>query len=182
MDGMMVGTYKRMHFHTWDNQQWQPRNTWLTSYEAINNINRVMMQIEAGSLPLTEQQALPYKAELRTLRGLMVIQSLCDSHGNIPLVTKYSDELPVQKTRTEIYNFIITEITESLPNLSATVDKNNLWQGKLNGQHGNYWLVCTSMLKFIRDLLNGRNVLKLVIRLLPAEIIFSNRITGILLK
>ena len=116
------GTYKRMHFHTWDNQQWQPRNTWLTSYEAINNINRVLMQIEAGSLPLTEQQALPYVAELRTLRALWY-SILCDSHGNVPLVTKYSDELPVQKTRAEIYNFIITEITESLPNLSASVDK-----------------------------------------------------------
>jgi len=67
------GTYKRMHFHTWDNQQWQPRNTWLTSYEAIGNINRVMKQIDEGELPLTEQQALPYKAELRSNCGVLLV-------------------------------------------------------------------------------------------------------------
>lgn len=116
------GTYKRMHFHTWDNQQWQPRNTWLTAYEAINNINRVMKQIADGDLPVTEEQALKVNSELRALRALWY-SILCDTHGNVPLVTKYSDELPVQKTRTEVYNFVITELTEALPNLPSNVDK-----------------------------------------------------------
>ncbi len=116
------GTYKRMHFHTWDNQQWQPRNTWLTSYEAINNINRVLSQVEEGSLPLTEELALSLKSELRALRVLWY-SILCDSHGNVPLVVSYSDEVPTQKTRVEIYNFVISELTEVLPNLPANVDK-----------------------------------------------------------
>lgn len=116
------GTYKRMHFHTWDNQQWQPRNTWLTAYEAIGNINRVMKQISEGDLPVTEEQALKVNSELRAVRALWY-SILCDTHGNVPLVTKYSDELPVQKTRAEIYNFVITELTEAMPNLPANVDK-----------------------------------------------------------
>lgn len=116
------GTYKRMHFHTWDNQQWQPRNTWLTSYEAINNVNRVLLQVEEGSLPLTEELAILLKSELRALRALWY-SILCDTHGNIPLVISYSDEIPTQKTRVEVYNFIISELTEVLPNLPDNVDK-----------------------------------------------------------
>ena len=116
------GTYKRMHFHTWDNQQWQPRNTWLTSYEAINNINRVLSQVDAGSLPLDEAQTVAIKAELRALRALWYA-ILCDTHGNIPLVISYSDEVPTQKTRTEVYDFIVSELIDVLPNLPANVDK-----------------------------------------------------------
>lgn len=116
------GTYKRMHFHTWDNQQWQCRNTWLTSYEAINNINRVMMQIDGGSLPVTEAQAVTIKAELRALRALWY-SILCDTHGNVPLVITYSDEVPEQKSRKEVYNFIISELKEVIPNLPSEVNQ-----------------------------------------------------------
>lgn len=116
------GTYKRMHFHTWDNEQWQPRNTWLTAYEAINNINRVLMQANGGSLPLTEEQVVDVDAELRALRALWYA-ILCDTHGNVPLVITYSDEIPEQKSRAEVFNFIINELIEVIPNLSETVDK-----------------------------------------------------------
>lgn len=116
------GTYKQMHFHTWNSLSWQPQNTWLTSYEAINNINRVMKQIDEGSLPVTEQQTVAIKGELRALRALWY-SILCDTHGNIPLVVKYDDEVPVQKTRSEVYNFIVSELTEVLPALPSTVSK-----------------------------------------------------------
>ncbi len=117
------GTYKRMHFHTWDNEQWQPRNTWLTAYEAINNINRVLKQLGDGSLPVTEEQAIPVEAELRALRALWY-SILCDTHGNVPLVITYSDEIPEQKSRKEVYDFIVAEILEVLPDLSAGVNTN----------------------------------------------------------
>lgn len=117
-----AGTYKRMHFHTWDNEQWQCRNTWLTAYEAINNINRVMMQVSGGSLPVDEEQAIAVDAELRALRALWY-SILCDTHGNIPLVITYSDDVPEQKSRTEVYNFIISELTEVISDLPENVDK-----------------------------------------------------------
>lgn len=116
------GTFKQMHFHTWNNQSWQPQNTWINCYEGINNINRVLMQVEDGSLPMSTQQAVSVKSEMRALRALWY-SILCDTHGNVPLVITYSDEIPVQKTRVEVYNFVISELTEVLPNLPANVDK-----------------------------------------------------------
>jgi starch-binding outer membrane protein, SusD/RagB family len=115
------GTYKRMHFHTWDNVQWQPRNTWKTAYKAINNINRVILQLGNGSLPITKEDAIPFVAELRALRALWY-SILCDTHGNVPLIINYSDEIPEQKSRKEVYDFIIAELTEVLPDLSAEVN------------------------------------------------------------
>jgi hypothetical protein len=116
------GTYKRMHFHTWNNLQWQPRNTWLTSFEAINNINRVLMQVTSNSLPLTEKQIIETESELRALRALWY-SILCDTHGNVPIITTYSDEIPEQKTRSEVYKFVIEELLQTIPNLPVNVDQ-----------------------------------------------------------
>ncbi len=118
------GTYKRMHFHTWDNEQWQCRNTWLTCYEAINNVNRVMSQIQSGSLPIEEEQSVKVVAELRALRVLWY-SILCDTHGNVPLVIAYNDELPKQSSRADIYKFIIDELTDTdvIDNLTEVVDQ-----------------------------------------------------------
>lgn len=116
------GTYKRMHFHTWNNLQWQPRNTWINCYDGINNVNRVILQIESGSLPLEEGQAEPIIAEMRALRALWY-SILVDTHGNVPLITKFSDEIPEQKSRSEIYVFIVSELNEVIPQLAENVDQ-----------------------------------------------------------
>ena len=123
------GTYKRMHFHTWNNLQWQPRNTWINCYNGINNVNRVILQVESGSLPLEEGQDVDIIAEMRALRALWY-SILLDTHGNVPLIEKFSDEIPEQKSRSEIYQFIVDELTEVIPLLSETVDQSTY--GRLN--------------------------------------------------
>ncbi|MDG3581807.1 RagB/SusD family nutrient uptake outer membrane protein [Galbibacter pacificus] len=115
------GTYKRMHFHQWDNTQWQPRNTWITCFNGINSANRVILQIESGNLPVSEEQAASIIAEMRALRALYY-SMLIDTHGNVPIIASYSDEIPTQNTRQEVYDFIVSELTEIIPSLTETVD------------------------------------------------------------
>ncbi|MNQ51018.1 SusD family protein [compost metagenome] len=116
------GTYKRMHFHEWDKTEWQPRNTWITCFNGINSVNRVILQIESGKLPVSAEQAISIKAEMRGLRALYY-SMLIDTHGNVPIISSYSDQLPTQNTRAEVYDFIVSELTEVIPNLSENVDK-----------------------------------------------------------
>ncbi|MDN3594141.1 RagB/SusD family nutrient uptake outer membrane protein [Zunongwangia endophytica] len=116
------GVYKRMHFHTWNETQWQPRNTWITCFNGINNINRVISQIESGSLPIEEEQALNVISEMRAVRALYY-SILVDTHGNVPILEDFSDAIPQQATREEVYNFIVTELNEVIPNLKETVDQ-----------------------------------------------------------
>ncbi|KJD33887.1 starch-binding protein [Tamlana nanhaiensis] len=115
------GTYKRMHFHEWTETQWQPRNTWINCFNGINSANRVILQIELGQLPVSEEQAAAIIAEMRGVRALYY-SMLIDTHGNVPIIASYSDELPVQSSRADVYNFIVSELTEVIPDLSEVVD------------------------------------------------------------
>jgi starch-binding outer membrane protein, SusD/RagB family len=51
-----------------------------------------------------------FRAEARFLRALSYWHGL-DLYGNIPLVTSISTEPPSQNTRTEVYDFIVSELT-----------------------------------------------------------------------
>ncbi|RAV27620.1 RagB/SusD family nutrient uptake outer membrane protein [Sinomicrobium soli] len=116
------GIYKRMHFHTWTNTDWQPRNTWITCFNGINNINRVILQITSGEYPVDESQVDYIMAEMRGLRALYY-SILIDTHGNVPVISDYTAELPVQHTREEVYDFIVSELTEVIPLLTDVVDQ-----------------------------------------------------------
>ena len=126
-----AGTYRRMHQHTWNAVQWQPYNTWQQAYASITKANRVIMQVEDGTLPLPEETGKAAVAELRAARAL-AYYLLLDNHGNVPIVTDYRDvTLPDQKTRKELYDFVVKELTEIIPALSEDVEsmygRMNVW-------------------------------------------------------
>jgi len=128
------GTYRRMHQHTWNALQWQPYNTWQQAYSSITKANMVIMQIEDGTLPLQGDVAKAAIAELRAARAL-AYYLLLDNHGNVPIVTDYRDvELPQQRTRKELYDFVVKELTEATPDLSSEVSpmygRMNVWAAK----------------------------------------------------
>lgn len=129
-----AGTYRRMHQHMWNSEQWQPQNTWNQSYASITQANRVIAQIEDGDIPLEEELAATAIAELRAARAL-AYYLLLDNHANVPIVTDFRDvSLPQQRTRQEVYDFVIAEITAVLPALSEEVSsmygRMNRWAAK----------------------------------------------------
>lgn len=117
------GIYRRMHEHTWTTTESNVTSCWNSAFGGITNCNRVIYQIESGQIPVTsgKEETL---AELRVLRA-SYYYTLCDLYGNVPIVTKFNVEkgfLPEQSTRKQVYDFIIKEITESMPLLSENVD------------------------------------------------------------
>jgi hypothetical protein len=128
-----AGTYKRMHYHTWTSLQSQPANAWASSFRSITTANRVLSQIAEGELPITAGKEATI-AELKAVRAL-AYYLLLDNHGNVPIVTDFRDiSLPKQSTRKEVYDFIIKELTEAMPNLSenasTTYGQMNKWAAK----------------------------------------------------
>jgi hypothetical protein len=124
------GTYRRMHQHQWTSEQWQPTNTYQTAYSGINSANRVLDQVLADALPTGDLKEATI-IELRAIRAFWYA-ILLDTHGNVPLVTAFTDEVPVQASRNEVYNFVVSELTEILPSLSeevgpATYGRINKW-------------------------------------------------------
>lgn len=116
------GTYRRMHEHVWTPTQGQPNGLYNRCYSGINNANRVLFQIESGEIPVpTGKEAII--AELKAARAYYYYL-LLDNHGNVPVVTDFKDtSLPVQKTRQQVYDFVVKEFTDAIPNLSPVVSK-----------------------------------------------------------
>ena len=127
------GIYRRVHEHAWTIDEDIVYQTWDRTYYGIATCNRIIYQIESGFVPVGDLKESVI-AELRALRAAYYYV-LCDLYGNVPIVTDFDVEegyLPEQHTRTEVYNFIVTEITESLPYLSeersgATYGRFNKW-------------------------------------------------------
>ncbi len=124
------GSYRRVHEHVWTNTDGTGGN-WSAAYGGITNCNRLIFQIESGKLPVPtgKENVL---AEIRALRASFYYV-LCDLYGNVPIVTKFDVEpgfLAEQNTRQEVYDFVIKELTETLPLLSDEATK--LYYGRFN--------------------------------------------------
>ena len=113
------GTYIRLHEHRWDANQGQPAGLWTNAFNGINAANRVIYQIDTGLIPLDAAVKTSTLAELKAMRAYYY-SLLLDNFGNVPIVTDFSStEVPAQSTRQQVYDFVVKELTEAIPNLST---------------------------------------------------------------
>src|SRR6266480_2250354 len=126
------GTYISLHKHLWDATQGQPATLWGNAFSGINNVNRIIYQIQAGIVPVPDTSKPRLIAELRALRAYNY-SLLLDNFGNVPIVTDFkATGLPDQATRQQVYDFVVQELTSTLPDLSpakgtATYGRMNRW-------------------------------------------------------
>lgn len=100
------GLYIKMHHHEFTPQTWEIDNTWVQSYGGIFQCNTILAESETSD----EQ-----KAQLKVLRAYFYWR-LMDVFGNIPLVVTAGTDV-AQSTRTEAYNFIVSELLDAIPGL-----------------------------------------------------------------
>jgi starch-binding outer membrane protein, SusD/RagB family len=113
------GVYIRLHEHRWDASQGQPNGLWGTAFSGINAANRVIYQIESGVIPVDAATKTGVIAELRAVRAYYY-SILLDNFGNVPIVTDFTaTDLPEQSTRQQVFDFVVKELTETIPQLSA---------------------------------------------------------------
>jgi hypothetical protein len=125
-----AGMYKRIHLHNWNSENPQMNNMWQTLYSGVINCNRVIEQLDKGVIPIpggTTKEALI--SEMKVTRAFFY-WLICDNFGNAPLVVSTATETPEQSSRQDIYNFIVKDITDAIPNLSEANDK--LMYGRFN--------------------------------------------------
>ena len=131
-NGWVDGGVHRLVFeHQWSTDHEVVNNCWNHLYAGINNCNRVLFQIESGGIPVTEGKEETI-AELKVLRASYYYM-LCDLYGNVPIMTKYDvpeGYVPEQSTRKEVFDFVITEVTENMSLLSDT--KGGMSYGRFN--------------------------------------------------
>jgi hypothetical protein len=132
------GQWIRVHRHNYNANEESVNNGWNFLYGGVNDCNRVIalfeQLVEEGSV--TQEDAAAFIAEVRTIRALFYYW-LMDSYGNVPVVTSFvgADPTPPTKSRTEVFNFIESELNTTVPLLSKAKDATtyarfNYWAGK----------------------------------------------------
>lgn len=130
------GVYRRIHEHKWTTDDDIVINVWTRAYQGITNCNRIIYQVQTGSIPVAAKDTTSLIAEMKLLRA-SYYWVLCDMYGNVPIVDKFDvpeGYLPKQNTRKEVYDFIVKEILANYPlvsaeNNQATYGKFNKWAG-----------------------------------------------------
>jgi starch-binding outer membrane protein, SusD/RagB family len=132
------GNWRRLHLHSWKFEDNAVGAAWDFGYTGINTANRLIYQVAQNVTKglLAQATADVYVAELKSLRAFFYWQ-LVDLYGNVPLVTDFTstDAAPANKTRLEVYNFIVGDLEASAPLLSKAVDgttygRMNYWAAK----------------------------------------------------
>lgn len=117
--------FARMHLRQWLPTDGFVSNTWNWLYKSVFNANLAVKQLETA-------KADPSKiAEAKMLRAFFYFL-LIDDFGNVPFFTDNSitvDKIP-QASRTEVYNFIVKEITDNVELLSSA--KGGVYYGRFN--------------------------------------------------
>ncbi|MEH6405820.1 MAG: RagB/SusD family nutrient uptake outer membrane protein [Leeuwenhoekiella sp.] len=117
--------FARLYLHSWLPTDLIINNTWNWLYSSIFNANLAVEQLEnAGA----DQSKI---AEAKVLRAFFYYL-LMDDFGNVPFYTENNitvEELP-QISRGELYEFVVSELEENIPDLSAT--KGGAFYGRFN--------------------------------------------------
>lgn len=115
--------YPIIHYHSWNSTFDWFYSIWNGCFQGIMRCNYALDRIERNVFPeISEKDKKEGIAELRALRAFYYWR-LCDGFGNVPLVTTTSQEMPEQSSRKEIYDFMVKELTEVIPDLSKNQDE-----------------------------------------------------------
>ncbi|SDK17359.1 Starch-binding associating with outer membrane [Flavobacterium noncentrifugens] len=121
--------FARIYQHDWLPTDLILNNTWNWLYKSVFSANLAVEQ-------LTLANADPSKiAEAKVLRAFFYYL-LIDDYGSVPFYTANNitvDQIP-QASRTEVFNFIIQELTDNVESLSAT--KGGNYYGRFNKYAG----------------------------------------------
>lgn len=120
------GHWRRLTLHSWNYEDPEPGGVWGFGFGGVSNCNRIIYTINQL---VSEGKADPeasedFIAELQVLRAFYYYV-LVDIYGNVPIVTQFvgANPAPPTNTRQEVYNFIVSEITENIDKLSKAVDQ-----------------------------------------------------------
>jgi len=111
------GKWKRLHYHTWTNDEGGINNAWSLMYwgmglcnDPIENITK----LDLVRLGITQTEKDAYIAELKLLRAFHYLK-LMDLFGNIPIVTQVGiPAKPPTVARKDVFAFIEKEIKDNI--------------------------------------------------------------------
>lgn len=134
------GIWIDAHRHTIDPDHGPTNGTWIFLFAGVTNTNRLIGQFETLIEDGVADPALaePFIAELRVMRAFYYYW-LVDTFGNVPIVDSFEITEPpannsnFQQGRTEVFNFIESELTDVITagslkeDVASTYGRANKW-------------------------------------------------------
>lgn len=115
--------FQKMHQHLWTPGMsgGSYQGIWSRLTNGVLNCNNILSSINDGSLNLGDEED-QWIAEVKCMRALYYY-IFCDIYGRAPILTKpvSKDSIPAINTRQEVYDFVVTELTENASKLSSEV-------------------------------------------------------------
>ena len=116
------GQWLRMHRHEFFDGEGVFGNVWNFCYGGINTCNRLIATFETSGA--SNPNAPAFISELKVLRAYYQL-ILLDVFGNVPILETFDVPdgfLPATEDRQTVYNWVESELTTNVPNLSKRVD------------------------------------------------------------
>lgn len=121
------GTFKELRRQSWTPNSNIIKNSYDMCMNAISTCNQIYFLISNSEADIKNRERV--LAEIRGVRAFWYY-ILIDNWGNVPIVTDFTDtSLPTTKTRKEVYEFIISELS-AIKNLVRD-DVNSASYGKI---------------------------------------------------
>jgi hypothetical protein len=115
------GQNQQMHYHTYNGDNGYVNGNWTWLSTIIGAANQTV-SILGSAMPAGASRNT-YLAEIKMIRALAYFMMM-DNYGKVPIDTLYGDYTPHPNVpRTDVFNFIESEVKAALPYLSRVVGK-----------------------------------------------------------
>lgn len=116
------GQYRQLHYHTWSFDHPNVIGIWQWGFGGINNCNRLINLTNASSA--SDESKMANIAEIKAMRALYYF-FMMDLYGNVPLTDTFPvATLPATQPRTEVFDFIESELKSIVQQLPAKSSSN----------------------------------------------------------
>ena len=114
--------WQDMYRHSWTPGHSMLKNSWLYLYKVITLCNHSIEQIDAHSHLLNFSELISYKAEVRSIRAICYWY-LLDLFARVPIITSSGKSINQiqQAERSQVFDFVVSELMESWPHLSSEI-------------------------------------------------------------
>jgi hypothetical protein len=114
------GKWRNMHYHTFNPNIDLFNGAWTWGFGGIATTNGIISIVNGTAASADRDRTL---AELQTMRAFYYY-NMMDMFGNLPIIVDSTrNPNPPTRPRAEVWNFIVNDLTASLPALSTSVDQ-----------------------------------------------------------
>ena len=114
--------WQDLYRHSWTPGHSMMKESWLYLYKVITLCNRSIEQLDAHDHLLNTSDLMSYKAEVRSIRAICYWY-LLDLFARVPIITSTDKAINQiqQAERSQVFDFVVSELMESWPHLSSEI-------------------------------------------------------------